>query len=538
MKAQNKIITIVARYFAIIVLMVFTSCQDFLEEDTSGTFVTDAFFTSEADFDLAVNSIYSSLVSTANSNFSGPAGGRIGQNAFFSPHMGGDDVMSHFGLNKAPYRNVDAFQATATSVTLPKLWNTYYETIYRANIVIQAAKNTEVLEDDVNPHLAQAKMLRAFSYFNLIKIWGEVPFHTEDNLGVNPEIAPSSYAKIMALVIEDLEWAISDEAKMQTSAPSDKPSQLTIWAAKTLLADVYLKESGWPTNDNSYFRKAADLSLEVINSGVYSMYNDFADLWTIENHNTSNPEIVFYFSQSFSAGGAYANGQTRTTMPPEEKGWTDVMSQNGWYYAFPEGYRKEVTFHTVFTDKNKTRWEDSILKHPFYAKYRSGSKLAGDGSGTHPHNTNRNTVIYRLPYLYFTYAEAQTMADGAPNALSLELINKVRRRASDDRSDLTYDYNAPDPLVDLPSGMSANDFRQAVFEEKGWELACEQHRWNDLVRREKVVEMNLLHRVAGEDTPVIGRDIASLPKEHFYYLPYQNAEMTKNNLLFQKDGYY
>lgn len=80
------------------------------------------------------------------------------------------------------------------------------------------------------------------------------------------------------------------------------------------------------------------------------------------------------------------------------------------------------------------------------------------------------------------------MADGSPNAMSYKLINMIRRRANN------QDYMVADPVVDLPTGLSKDDFRQAVFEEKGWELACEQHRWNDLVRREKVVEMNLLHR--------------------------------------------
>ncbi len=511
-------------FFLMFFLIALPACQD-LDEDISGVFVADSFFASETDYDLAVNAIYSSLQSTANSSNSG---NRIGTNGFFSMHMGGDDMMSHFGLNKAPFRNVDIFSATANSVTLPRAWNTYYETIYRANVLIKAASESQLGVELVNPHVAQARMLRAFSYFNLVKIWGDVPMHTEDNIAALAEIAPSSYGEIMNLVISDLEWAVDH---IQKVTPNGKPGQMNVWGAKTLLADVYLKMSGWPTNDASFFPKAAQQALDVINSGEYSMYADFADLWDVANHNSSNPEFVFYFSQSFSAGGRYSSVQTRTTFPPEEAGWTDVMSQNGWFYAFPEGYRKEVTFHTRFIDKDSTHWTESQLGHPFYAKYRSGSSLAKDGSGTHRHLSNRSTLIYRLPYLYFTYAEAQTMADGAPNAQSYEFINMVRRRA------MKLDYNEPNPEVDLPAGLSAEEFREAVFEEKGWELACEQHRWNDLVRRDKVVEMNLKHRVQDEDVPWFGRDIESLPKEHFYYLPYQQAELTKNKLLVQRPGY-
>lgn len=517
---KQKYSLIIGTFF----LLVFSSCED-LNEDISGVFVTDSFYKSASDFDLGVNSIYSSM-ETQFVPFTFNSGFKVGNHSvFFAPHMGGDDIMSHFGSNKLPYREIDIFNASGTNITLFRNWNTYYETIYRANVLIHAASKSELPTEVINPFIAQARFLRAFTYFQIAKVWGDAPFPTDVNLDAVAEMAPSPVADIMNLVREDLEFAVDN---IQKTSPSDKPSQANELSAKALLADVYMKLAGWPFKDESYYAKAASMALDVINSGKFVMFDDFANNFDIAFHNSSNKEIVFAFAQSLTAGAVYANALARTTFPEEESGWSDVMAQIGFFNAFPAGYRKDKTFHTTFL--NGKNWTQGQLQHPFYAKYRSGSSLAKDGSGTDMLNNNRYIVWYRYPYILLTYAEAQAMGDGTPNAKAYDCINMVRRRA------MKLPINTPNAGVDLAPGLGKIAFRDSVIAEKGWEFACEGKRWDDLVRTEKVVEMNLLHRDS-KDTPAIQRDIANLPKEYYYYMPFQVDEMTRNTLLIQKDGY-
>src|SRR5690606_7633120 len=89
--------------------------------------------------------------------------------------------------------------------------------------------------------------------------------------------------------------------------------------------------------------------------------------------------------------------------------------------------------------------------------------------------TSRNMNYLRLAEVMLTYAEAQAMADGAPSTEAYAAVNAIRDRAG---------------LADLPAGLSQIAFRDAVIDERGWELAAEFSRWFDLVRTEKVEEMN------------------------------------------------
>ena len=89
--------------------------------------------------------------------------------------------------------------------------------------------------------------------------------------------------------------------------------------------------------------------------------------------------------------------------------------------------------------------------------------------------------IYRFTEAYLFYAEASSMADGSPSALALERLNMIKRRA------YGYDPTAVSP-VDYPSGMSGNDFRDAIIQERAYEFITERRRWFDLKRTGKVKE--------------------------------------------------
>jgi hypothetical protein len=121
----------------------------------------------------------------------------------------------------------------------------------------------------------------------------------------------------------------------------------------------------------------------------------------------------------------------------------------------------------------------------------------------------RDVNYLRLAEVYLIYAEASTMAEGSPNSLAYQCVNDVRNRAG---------------LDDLQTGLDQTAFCDSVLAEKGWELCGEYSRWFDLVRTEKVAEMNAL-KDASDNQPV------NAISEDRYFAPIPYSEVLLNPLL-------
>jgi hypothetical protein len=147
-----------------------------------------------------------------------------------------------------------------------------------------------------------------------------------------------------------------------------------------------------------------------------------------------------------------------------------VFCELGFYKRFPEGPRKDATFHTHFT--TGIDFTQSVTKHPYIGKYRDGTDKSLPDF-VHDFMTNRNLNYLRFAEVLLIYAEAQAMSSGGPDNTAYAAIDSVRRRAG---------------LPDLLTGLSQTAFRDSVVAERGWELAAEFSRWFDLVRTEKVEE--------------------------------------------------
>ena len=115
------------------------------------------------------------------------------------------------------------------------------------------------------------------------------------------------------------------------------------------------------------------------------------------------------------------------------------------------------------------------------AKYRDAGAAATATGPVASNDGDGFFVMTRYAEVLLTYAEAANMAEGRPSPAALEALNQVRRRASANNQAL---------YPDLTAGLSQQAFDAAVVAERAWELAFENKRWFDLVRKEKVVEVN------------------------------------------------
>lgn len=447
----------------ILSLGLFQGCQS-LDENPAGTLVANSFFSTAEDLDAAVTGTYAQL--TFN------RWGGFGHTNIWTPLFGADDLTSQVG--KPDYVQFDCFAATSMNGGLKDgAWTPAYRVIYAANTVLNNVHQVEAQESVKVQAMSEVRFLRAWSYFWLVRVFGEVPLQLDNEM--NYSLPKSSFKEVYTQIISDLEYAI---ANLPSGLPASvgRPCQLS---AKALLAQVYLTMAGYPLNETDKYALAAKEAKDVIDSNQYYLLDNYADLWT--DASDGNPEILW--SIIFCSLGECGNGNLNTfqglnTQPGEEGGWDQVFCEVGFFNRFPEGPRKDATFLTIFTDPNtgkQTPWEESTYRHPFLSKYRDGMVQSEPNYGGSTHMGGRDLNYLRFAEVLLIYAEAQAMADGAPNAMAYECVNKVRRRAG---------------LDDLQVGLNQIAFRNAVIDEKGWEFCGEYCRWFDLVRTEKVEEMN------------------------------------------------
>jgi hypothetical protein len=285
--------------------------------------------------------------------------------------------------------------------------------------------------------------------------------------------------------------------------------RVTSWAAKALLAKVYLTLGG---SDPAYYQLAKETALEVV-EGPFSLMPDYENLFKIEHE--FNQESIFeinfksgafyYYFEGFGEGvnqpqrngvGSYYNlffsprfrGVGRlgsengafsfggygfnipTTSNDPRSGYNGVPEGTGIVEAYPEGdLRKDVTIlnYREAAAKLGVPIDENISPYNVkkYADFESGINGESDD----------NYYILRLADIYLLLAEAENEVTGGPTALAYEYLNKVRRRA--------FGKPVENPSVYDLSGLSYQEFLDAVYKERRLELAFEGQRWFDLVRR-------------------------------------------------------
>lgn len=457
------------------------SCSDnFLDEKMYGLIRPTNYFTTVSDLEKSVNALYS------NANL------MYRESADLVACMAGDDITTQPGGNKAGYLQFDLFNAQDNNDRLVLSWIGEYGTIKQANVIIsnidQFTKPVDqpaLLKNQKDRALGQAYFMRALAYFNLVRIYGEVPLITD--MSIDYKVGKASFKEIYDLIISDLgkaETLVPDDySKASNASDLEKNTayaRADKGAVKALMASVYLNMAGYPLKDTSKYALAAQKAKDVIDNEAnygYILLSDYADLWKAKNN--INKETVFgcYFNSTVGAGNPNSNMNAPMAFYPGDfGGWDDAYAELAFFNEFPAGPRKDATFITK-GQKTSTSpiltWQEFVFKHPYYNKYT-------DVPGYDPMNmgkyidwqSSRTVQVIRYAEVLLVYAEAKAMSDG-PDALAYTCINRVRTRAG---------------LENIPTGLSGTAFRDKVIEERKWEFAGMEPcaRWFDMVRTETV----------------------------------------------------
>lgn len=156
-------------------------------------------------------------------------------------------------------------------------WDAHYSLIHLTNTALQTADSLKLSGAESEANIAEARFFRAFSYFDLVRTFGEVPkidFRLYDPAQAN--VAKSPIAAIYALIDADLQFA---SAKLPVAWGAKYPGRLTSGAAKSLWAKTYLFRANWSA--------ALNLVQQVIASGQYSLYKPYFGIFKDAGENCS-----------------------------------------------------------------------------------------------------------------------------------------------------------------------------------------------------------------------------------------------------------
>lgn len=441
-------------FLIIITTILFSACDKALEE-VPKDFVSKAnFYKNEQDAEAAIAGAYAGM----QNDF-------FGITNYLMTELHGDYL---FGRgSQAPITIWDQILNQQNIGRCATNWSSFYTTINRANAVLDNVPNIENMDANTQKQiLAEAHFLRALCYFELVRGWGAVPLKTKESIDLSAVEAPRSpESEVYDLIVQDCLIAENDLGEV-----GGETGRASKWAAKMLLAHVYLTMENWPG--------AAEKANDVITNGPFSLitvtesddfYKIFAvdtsteDIMSMHHSETKGSTIPNYLHRAGNVPYNYSSGGVFAWLPDTNSFIGDSWDNND--------LRKNFNLYTQYQNANGD-WVPLPSTTPVLFK-----KFITNTSGISLYSV----PIYRLTEAYLFYAEASSMADGSPSTLALERLNMIKRRA------YGFDPNSVSP-VDYPSGMSGDAFRDAVIQERAYEFITERRRWFDLKRTGKVKE--------------------------------------------------
>lgn len=473
-----------------------SSCKKFLEEDPKSNVTVANYYQTEGDAISAVNSIYAYL----NSTSSGSTAGVYHSTFWVAQGLASDELLNN-QLGAPQFDQLGTFTHTPQNSGLEEIWAMHYKTITIANIAISRIPGISMNAALKSRLVGEAKFLRGLMYFNLVRMFGEIPLITEENAPLLPTVA--SVDDIYAQIISDL----NDAA---VSLPLNYPvgngrGRATQGAANSILAKVYLTQKNW--------QMAASTAKKVIDSNQYELWQDYADVFKLANRN--GKEAIF--SVGFGdAGGAiifWEAGQFSVRLLPPQLSDEGVVNAQGWQIPTQHLYndfeaddrRREVTFITEINGPNGT-----TTIRPYIQKY--WDRIA-EPKGN---ETSNDFPVIRYAEVLLIYAEANNELGNAP--LAHQYINMVRRRA---RFDGTAYVNAVPDYV----GLSKEQMREAILKERRLEFVAEGQRWFDLARTGTLEQK----------VPLAKPGVTPTAKHYRFPIPQREIDLNTN--LKQNNGY-
>ncbi len=445
-----------------------TACKkDFLERKPLVGTTEENFYKTAADAVASVNAAYATLQFELS-----PAGHF---RWFWGDVMSDDSDKGGSGDNDAnEILQLETFRGPVNTDNLESEWSACYEGIYRANTVLEKVPPIEMDAALKARILAEARFIRAWFFFNLTTMFGDVPL-------ADHVLAPSEYnmprtpqAQVWALIESDLRAAAADLPRRSGYAAADL-GRITRGAAQALLTKSLL----WQKR----FADAELMALEIIQSDEYQLVTNYENIFTEAGEN--GPESIFEIQYMNASGGNWgknnANEGTFTNVFQRARGTFEgygfnIPTENFVQEFFKEGFEDPRLKSTVFRVGDAmgdrgifTKAATGNFEYDYYPKknfnYKSDEATFGDPNP----NGGTNDRVIRFADVLLMHAEAA--AENGNESSARFSLNRVRARARGANANILPNVTA--------SGQALKD---AIFRERRIELGLEGHRFFDLVR--------------------------------------------------------
>ena len=476
------------------------SCSDFLNRPTVDTYNVDNFYENDEQCIQGVNYLYNSPWFD-----------------FLRGFLWVGEVMSgNLYMGESQYLDLSV---NGTDADLVSMSNSLWSVNGHANTVIRNIRNSEGPSQAVkNQCIGEALTWKAFSYFFLVRIFGEVPI-IHDNLAIlNSGEYNNVYKATRANVYEYIIMTLEKAMELLPKSGANAEGRIDYYAAEALLAKVYLTKAGLSGQLNADdMAKAAQYAKDVIDNSGRELMETYSDIFRLQ-HNINKECMI---SWQWSAGRDPWTQQNGFQPEIALTGFSD-FEENCWGGWRGPSVDLQDDFGVDPTDNPQTRlnetdvrrkatmmmagdtydyfWTDrggfdylrfiyddgeygkggpngefqsptgaNVVKH---LTGRQADHVAGLGVSAMSQATGLATHLLRFADVLLIYAEALNELNNGPTTEAYDAINKVRDRAFQDNGSGAHNL----------SNLSYTQFRKAILDERRWELVLEGSRWFDLVR--------------------------------------------------------
>ncbi|MNK04917.1 SusD family protein [compost metagenome] len=492
---------------AAFVLMMSTSCKDYLMEESKTDVDKNKYMNNAAEAENVLLGVYRNMVTDEMYGFN--------LSILFTM---GTDISQVEGSTNENFRIIPTNSFSPNQAEIQASYAKLYNSVYNATDFIESIETKMVNYTDADKRLAtiyiaEAKALRGLYYFELLRRYGHIALVTNTAMSSQP---PTTFvqedpAKVYEFIEQDLQYAVDNlPYAVDDTYRVNKSFRLSKGSALGLLAKVYATWAGSPVKDISKWEKAAKTAQILVESNKHGLLDSYEQLWKnsgagLWNSTESLIEVSFYSPTATNGSldpigriGKW-NGVKATTTADRGSNAANVKVVHTFvldWRNYPEDLRRDISVANYQYNPTKT----------LYAKGATESEQVGQANDADPtkkqkekqnytpgkwdtekyvpqsnklinnDRSNINWYVLRYADVLLIYAEALNEWKQGPTTDAYTAINMVRRRG----------YGLPvgtaSALADVPAGLDVTAFRDAVHKERAFELAFEGDRKLDLIR--------------------------------------------------------
>lgn len=452
-----------------LIILMGTSCKKFLDTKPEDFISPVNYYKNKGDLTRALTGVYDRLGDL-----------RLYGRGMYTFMVFSDEFYFKNGISGALSNTIDP-----STLEINRQWEAIYTGIERANMLLENMGGADVSPEFFNEVRGQALFLRAYFYFLLVDQYGGVPLKlTFTKSPVEEPLHRASVAEVYEQIVKDMK---EGEGLVKTITSYGFNGRISKTAVQGMLARVFLTMAGKPLEDQTKYAEARDYAQKVMQSGEHALNPDYKQifinhsreiydikegLWEIEFSGANQGTI-----REGSSLGAY-NGIACTNVD-SGAGADNIRTNRKLWNAFGAGdLRRDWSiapyrFVTTGTTTARVAWSGTEIYERSTGKWRREYETFlprnRDFSGT-------NVPALRYSDVLLMFAEADNEVAGGPSPAGYLALNQVRRRG------YGKPINTADANADAPAGMSKNQFRTYIQNERLRELSFEGIRKHDLVR--------------------------------------------------------